>query len=136
VIGQPFVGPAGHLLNKIIAKPIPTDVPYLITNLVGCIPKEDSADKLAEPPDDAIEACSKRVLELVTISKPQLIVTVGKLPKKWLPIILKGCYKLGKDYKTVDIIHPAAILRMDVSQVGLAIQRSIVTLRDAIEDLV
>ena len=135
VIGQPFVGPAGHLLNKIIAKSIPTDIPYLITNLVGCIPKEDRADKSLEPPDYAIEACKAKVVELVKISKPKLIVTVGKLARKWLPIILKDHYKLGKDYKTVDIIHPAAILRMDVSQVGLAIQRSIVTLRDAVEDL-
>ncbi|MCK9568784.1 uracil-DNA glycosylase [Candidatus Pacearchaeota archaeon] len=139
LLGKPFSGPAGNLLNRMLAEALPPSVTYAITNLVGCIPKdtEEGAgkNKLGEPPTYAIEACKPRLVEIVQICQPKIIISVGKLAKKWLPILLADTYRLGEDYKTADIIHPAAILRADVSQQGLAIQRSLVTIQDAVEDL-
>lgn len=127
VLGKPFVGPAGHLLDLIInGASTENTFSYCLTNLVCCIPKDEEESKLGEPPEEAIKACSKRLTEFVRLCKPSLIVRVGKLSSKWVPVIT--C-------EQVDIIHPAAILRMDVSQQGLAMQRCIVALRDAVEEL-
>ncbi len=83
-------------------------------------------DKTGEPPEFAVRACAPRVHEVLKLCKPELVVLVGKHAEKYAP---KG------DWKTASIMHPAAILRMDVSQKGLAIQRTVVTLADAVEDL-
>lgn len=147
VIGQPFVGPAGHLLDEIMTRAgfDETDVGVrpvtrAFTNLVACIPKDESSgDKFTEPPLESIKACFPRLVELVRMAKPKLIITVGKLaakhvygqaqfdPVDWLPE--------NHFIQWEEIIHPAAILRMDLSQRGLQIQRTIVKLSDALETL-
>lgn len=129
IIGRPFVGPAGKLLDHIILQSglEMSNWRYAITNLVACMPKEDG--KKNEPPDWAIEACSQRLMEAIEMVRPCLIVRVGKLASK----------KVDKDkigISTIDMVHPASILRMDVSQKGLAVQRQVICLRDALENLV
>lgn len=127
VLGKPFCGPAGKLLDQIIERAIDAQYDYALTNLVACIPIGADGNKMQEPPEEAIEACKSRLKEFVEMCKPKLIVDVGKLAAKWGPA------KHGVD--SIQIIHPAAILRMDVSQRGLAIQRSIVTISDAVDEL-
>lgn len=150
VLGKPFVGPAGKLLDEIIAaaldkagaevdsggftpwgSPInvwsPADVRIAFTNLVACIPLGGDGAKTAEPTKESIEACRERLEEFITLAMPKLVVCVGKLAEKHLPIYWEG--------PKVEITHPAAILRADVSQKGLLIQKCIVTLADAVSDL-
>lgn len=121
VLGRPFVGPAGRLLDEMIASASPQSLKLAFTNLVGCIPLDDK--KTSEPSKESIKACAPRLLELTRMAKPKLIVLVGKLSVKYVSVP-KGCHK-------VEIIHPAAILRADISQQGLAIQRCVVALADA-----
>lgn len=129
VLGRPFVGPAGKLLDKIIKQTIDKQYDYAITNLVACIPLDSEGSKTAEPPKEAIIACRSRLQEFVVLTKPQLVVAVGGLAKK-------HCFfSLPDSPKVISIIHPAAILRMDISQKGLAVKRSIVTLEDAVNEL-
>lgn len=125
VIGKPFVGPAGKLLDGIIeeSQRQSCNFSFAITNLVACIPKDESNKKAVEPPNNCIRQCKPRLEECIKIFKPKLIIAVGKLSKKWLT-----------DYETIAIVHPAAILRMDVSQKGLAYQRSYLTIADAVEE--
>jgi uracil-DNA glycosylase len=118
VLGSPFVGPAGHLLDRIIEESIPDEVDYALTNLVACIPKDEDNDKVGEPPEEAINACAPRLKEFVRICRPNRVILVGTLAHK----------HFKEDVPTVKILHPAAILRLDVSQRGLAIQRSIVAI--------
>lgn len=127
VIGQPFIGPAGKLLDRIIKDALKDQWSYALTNLVGCIPIGEEGSKTAEPPKEAIMTCRPRLVDIIEICQPQLVVSVGTLAKKHLP---------GGDFATVSIIHPAAILRMDLSQKGLAIQRCIVELEMAASALV
>lgn len=216
VLGRPFVGPAGKLLDHIIEKGIDGQYDYAITNLVGCIPKpspprvvnmkreecdvridrksewgnpfligkdgnrleviaryaewlptqaklmrklpslsgkrlgchcspqpchgdvivalykqEVGTGKVAEPPEEAINACAPRVQELIKLVRPQLLVYVGKLAAQYAASYLLPVPRR----REIEIIHPAAILRMDISQQGLAVQRCIVALEDAIADL-
>jgi DNA polymerase len=123
VIGKPFVGPAGRLLDHIIEQSLDGQHDYTMTNIVCCIPK-DVGNAKGEPPKEAILACRPRLLEFIEICQPKLIVTVGLLSSKFLPI-LDNIRKIG-------ITHPAAILRMDASQQSLAIKRCVVAVEDAV----
>lgn len=132
VLGRPFVGPAGKILDQLIANAVSTAYRYAITNLVGCIPKDDDSEsKIPEPPDYAIKACASRLQEIVAIARPKLFVFVGKLAAKHFSPSQDYCEDERPEF--VEIIHPAAILRMDISQQGLAYQRSVIAVRDAIE---
>lgn len=126
VLGKPFVGPAGKLLDKIIESAL-NDRPIRValTNLVACIPLGDDGDKVKEPSREAIESCAPRLTELRRIANPQLIVCVGDLAEKW-------AVKPGGGVWLIKIIHPAAILRMDASQQPLAIKRAVVAISDAV----
>lgn len=155
VIGQPFVGPAGQLLGHIVRQAVPDHIRCAYTNLIACIPRGDDGWKVAEPSRECIKACRERLREFVRLVQPRLIVTVGSLatrelawggwefveggvPKKrfriqadlrlpWIPE--------GKQLQFLDVMHPAAILRANLAQQGLLIQRCIVALQNAVEDL-
>ena len=135
VIGQPFVGPAGQLLDSMIveAKMELDDLHnYLscaFTNLVACIPKGEDGKKFAEPDKSSIESCAPRLDEIYRIANPYNVVCVGRLAEKWVPKLI------NREQVTIcSIIHPAAILRMDASQKGLAIQRTTIAIRDVFLD--
>ena len=140
VIGQPFVGPAGKLLDEIVKRAWQgiTNISWAMTNLVACIPRDmDEGGKTAEPDVDSVQACAPRLQEFVIISKPRLIVCVGSVSRDWLDSKYKGNIRLEDDrglIQQVDIAHPAYILRLNVAQRGLAMQRCVVTIRNAIED--
>jgi hypothetical protein len=123
-LGRPFIGPAGKLLDRLIEQAWDGQYDYAITNLVGCIPLDNNNTKTAEPPEEAIKACEKRLEELVKISRATVLIKVGKLAEQHVDFF---------DIPSVAIVHPAAILRMDVSQQGLAIQRAIVALEGAMD---
>ena len=131
VIGIPFVGPAGHLLDYIIEQALDGQYDYCMTNLVACIPLDESGSKAGEPPAESIRACAPRLNELVIMCKPELVVFVGKLPEKWFD----SCVPNQQELRRVSLVHPAAILRAEEAQKGLAIQRNIVTLADAAAEI-
>jgi len=120
-IGKPFVGPAGRLLRKMIANGLSPKTRYCLTNLVACYPREAKEQGINEPPDECICACRKRLREFVRLCKPRGIVLVGKLAAKHVS---------GRPMEFVEILHPAAILRMDPSQQPLAIRRCILAIQE------
>jgi len=122
LFGVPFYGPAGKLLDKIIAKAwAGLSVSWGFTNLVACLPKE-SKEKGKEPPLWAIQACKKRLQQIVMLAQPKGVVCVGALAEKH--------FQPPKGAKHASIVHPAAILRADVSQKGLAVQQAVGTVFD------
>ena len=118
VLGQPFMGPAGKLLDSILKH---TDLKWALTNLVACFPKEIGKSGWHEPSKESIEACAPRLREFVGMCKPRVIVCVGGLAEMWAPRVLWKRYK--GEFR--NMIHPAAILRMDISQRSLAMKRCI-----------
>lgn len=131
-IGQPFKGPAGHLLDDIISK---TNIPVLqlktaFTNLVGCFPREAKREGHNEPSASQILACRGRLLDFIGIAKPLICIAVGKLSEKYMPeeVAMSGI-------KTIEIIHPAAILRMPMAQKSFAARKCIVQIDNIIEQL-
>jgi DNA polymerase len=142
-IGKPFIGPAGKLLDQIISDsilsipieepsvPEPTYLRYALTNLIGCIPADEDGQKTPEPKPVHIHACSPKLVEIISLAKPQAIVFVGKLSKKWgSPLVPSN------DIKVETIMHPAAILRSDISSRGLFIQQCVAKLIDLTMELV
>lgn len=128
VIGKPFVGPAGRLLDKTIITTLGEDISIAFTNLVSCIPKEDGEKR--EPTKEEILACGERLLEFYGMASPEYVVTVGTLSDKWVPKILEH-----DEDKTISIYHPAYILRLPITQRGLAQQRNESILLDLAEVL-
>ena len=124
VVGIPFTGPAGRLLDDIIVASLDDEQDCAMTNLVCCIPKDPGNIK-GEPPKEAILACRPRLLEFVDICHPKIIVCVGQLAQRWVSE-MRGIAQTA-------ITHPAAILRMEPAQKPLAIKRCVVAIRDAAE---
>jgi DNA polymerase len=136
VLGKPFAGPAGRLLEEMMHRAgIPVDPAQGVaafTNIVCCILRDDFGTKVAQPPKESIDACRERLKECIGIVKPECIIWVGQLAEKYGPM------GIPEDYHVVSIsaiIHPAAILRMGVAQQGLAFQRTVVALTDVMESL-
>lgn len=152
-IGVPFTGPAGHLLDHIVKSTLdkcgsevdtggcdpsgrwvsvwqPLDVRIAYTNLIACIPKDETGNKVGEPTKECIHACSPRLEEVFKLCRPALCVCVGQFAEKWVGTLFG--FSDATDF--THITHPAAILRADVSQQQLFIQRAIITLSDAVQD--
>lgn len=154
VSGLPFVGQAGELLDNplcipragIIQRALPgkmvngryrTDLRLGFANLLCCIPREADGGKAGEPPHDSIMACRSRLEDfIVEVARPCLIVAVGRHSEDYLKQGYKHSVKVPEGIKQIAIKHPAAILRMNLAQQGLEIQRCVVTISNAAEELV
>lgn len=132
--GIPFVpgAPAGSLLEHIVAEAF-ADHPKLriaYTNVVGCLPLDEEGTKNSTPPKECIDACLPRVMELITIGKPWIIVTVGALAKKHVVVDCLGGWPL-----VINIDHPAYIIRLPSYEQTSLVSRAIVTIQDALDTL-
>lgn len=141
-IGLPFVGPAGKLMDKIIRRSGLThcNLTHALANLVGCLPRDGVGKKAGEPEDDQIEQCQPRLEEFITwVAMPRLVVCVGKLADQWTEPGLKHSIHYDvhnpRGVSRVAINHPAFILRSNVAQQGLMVQRCVVTIATAAENL-
>lgn len=136
VTGKAFVGPAGKVLDDIIAKSL-GGLSYCLTNLVGCIPLDDELNKYPEPSIESIKACNPRLIELFRLCKPKLVVMLGKLARKHTPVpedFNLNWVRLDR-FVYLEIPHPAAILRMNKAQQGLEFRRCIREIQCAVSDV-
>jgi len=119
VKGRPFVGPAGKLLDSLLAAANLKREELYITNVVKCFPPNNS------PGEEEVKICTKNYLEKqIEIIKPEIIITLGNLATEW---VFKKC-KLktapmskihgsvflcgGNAVKyVIPMYHPAAALR-------------------------
>jgi len=130
-IGQPFMGPAGQLLDQIVERAVPVTMTTAYTNLCACLPREAKKTNDHRPEKAEIEACRPRLDEMLEICCPRLVVCVGKLAADWLN---EDMERAGTKY--VNIEHPAFILaHMPMAQKGFATMKCIIKIRNAIEDL-
>lgn len=145
VLGSPFVGPAGKLMDRIIDKALSIPgttgpgyhtMTHGLTNLVACIPREEDGGKAVEPGPEQIQSCAPRLREIAQMCRPRLIVCVGALSRDHLMKTgYKHTIKLGVAAKMIDIVHPAAILRANVAHQGLAVQKCVAAISTAVADI-
>lgn len=137
-IGRPFEGPAGKLLDDLICQDRPGVVQraglreaglrLLFANLVCCFPKEAKERGDNEPAREEVLACRPRLVELINIAQPRLIVCVGSMATEYVDH--------SDTVPCLDVVHPAFILaRMPQAQKGMAVQKMVVQLRRAAENI-
>ncbi len=110
--GEPFVGSAGKLLDRLLAEiGIARDDVY-IANVLKCRPPGNR-----DPQTDEIEACRDYLREQLKLIDPIVVVTLGNFATKLLLKRNVGITKLrGQVYPwwrryLVPTFHPAAALR-------------------------
>ncbi|MDI6792334.1 MAG: uracil-DNA glycosylase [bacterium] len=110
--GEPFVGPAGQLLTKMLAAIKLSREEVYITNVVKCHPPQNR-----NPHQDEIETCHPYLKAQLDIIRPKLILTLGNFATQTLLQTTEGITNLrGRffDYHGIKLLptfHPAALLR-------------------------
>ena len=114
--GEPFVGPAGKLLDDMLSIiDIDRETCY-IANIVKCRPPHNR-----DPFDHEQEACIEYLRKQVSLVRPRIIVCLGRIAAKK---ILYPDFKITMEHGTwiqrngiwmTAIYHPSALLR-DVSK--------------------
>ena len=110
--GIPFVGAAGHLLDKyLFAVDIPREDVY-IANVLKCRPPHNR-----DPLPDEEEACLDHLRNQLNLINPDLIVCLGRISAMRL---IKPDFRITREHGTffqkgryaiTAVYHPAALLR-------------------------
>lgn len=120
--GEPFVGRAGALLDKIIAAMGFSRQTVYIANIVKCHPMKNPSNPELKtndrpPTQDEMQACKPYLDKQIEIIAPKVIVTLGSSSTKALLQTeetissLRGKFKEYHGIKLMPTYHPAALLR-------------------------
>ena len=109
--GRPFVGPAGQLLEGLLASIGTNRDKVFIANMVKCRPP-DNRDP--QPPE--IAACSKYLDRQIELINPKLIITLGRFSLgRFFPgesvTRARGQLRQKNGLRIFPVMHPAAALR-------------------------
>lgn len=110
-LGEPFVGAAGQLLNRMLGEIGLEREDVYIANVVKCRPPGNR-----DPEPDEIEACTPWLIEQISLIQPQVIVTLGNFATKFVLDTTTGITRLrGQVHEwhgrtVIPTFHPAAIL--------------------------
>ena len=112
LIGEPFAGEAGQVLNRIItAMELKLEDVY-ICNVVKCRPPGNR-----DPESDEIEACAPFLLRQIQSIHPEVVVALGKFASQTLLGVKEPISKLRgtfRDFHGIPLIpthHPSYLLR-------------------------
>ncbi len=117
--GEPFVGRAGKLLDKILAAMELSRNEVYIANILKCRPPNNR-----DPLPDEMEKCFPYLREQVRLIRPKMICALGRIAGQAL---LKTSTPLGRlrgqwhEYEGIPTIvtyHPAALLRFPTYKKG------------------
>ena len=100
--GLPFCGQSGRLFMQALRESLPPAMTIFITNTVGCRPTNSKDGDNRQPREDEVTACYWRLKEIITITRPKLVLLLGKVPQKYYSDVLDNAHS---------IYHPAFILR-------------------------
>ncbi len=110
--GEPFVGRAGKLLDKILASIDLDRQKVYIANIVKCRPPNNR-----DPEPDEMETCMPYLFEQISMIDPEFIVCLGRvaaqaLLQSKLPLgKLRGDFHDWHERSVLVTYHPAALLR-------------------------
>lgn len=110
--GLPFVGKAGHLLNRMLQSIGLSPEEVYMANVLKCRPPNNR-----DPQTDEIEQCREYVLRQVEMVAPQLILAVGRFSAGFLLASSSPLHQMRHkihDFHGVPVLvtyHPAYLLR-------------------------
>lgn len=141
IIGKPFMGPAGQLLDHIVEQIIyryGMALRFAFTNVVCCIPRDEDGNKAHEPVPEEVDACRPRLEEFIRVADGwktlRLIVGVGNTAADAFDDKLRRHTKLHRPIDVVAIKHPSHILQKPTAARPLLIQQAIVQVVNALEE--
>lgn len=118
--GEPFVGRAGQLLDKMLyAVDLDRHKNVYITNIVKCRPPKNR-----DPQEDEQDACIGYLREQTRLIRPKIIVTLGRIAGMKL---IKPDLRITREHGTIierkgihmmPMLHPAALLRNPAQMEG------------------
>jgi len=131
--GEPFVGKAGQLLNKMIEAMGYARADVYICNVIKCRPPGNR-----NPEPDEVSKCEPFLKQQLAAIRPRMIVTLGKFAAQCLlrdetPISrLRGNFRTYEGIPLMPTFHPAYLLRdpskkketwTDLKEVNAALKR-------------
>ncbi len=111
--GRPFVGPAGKLLDQLLAGVGMKRSDVYITNMVKCRPADNR-----DPYPGELQACAKHLDRQIELIQPNVIVTLGRhslarfFPKETIGKARGKARNVG-NVTVFPVYHPAAALRQE-----------------------
>ncbi|MDA8227611.1 MAG: uracil-DNA glycosylase [Desulfitobacterium hafniense] len=108
--GQPFVGPAGRILNKVLEEAGINREDVYITSVVKCRPPKNRLPKKEE-----VTACVPYLEQQIKLINPKIIVCLGSLAAKTIidPKLkitqARGQWLEKNGVKMIPTYHPASI---------------------------
>jgi DNA polymerase len=109
--GEPFVGAAGQLLNRLLEGIGLAREDVYIANVLKSRPPGNR-----DPEPDEIEACTPWLVEQISIIQPRLIMTLGNFATKYVLQTTQGITRMRGTVHSwhgrtvIPTFHPAAIL--------------------------
>ena len=110
--GEPFVGRAGQLLNKIIEAVGMKREEVYICNILKCRPPGNRDPQISE-----METCTPYLYKQIELIKPKFIICLGRISAQWLLKTNESLNVLREkvlDFHGAKLLvtyHPAALLR-------------------------
>ncbi|MDL2234018.1 uracil-DNA glycosylase [Ruminococcaceae bacterium OttesenSCG-928-L11] len=133
--GEPFVGQAGMLLDKmLIAAGFSRKSNVYIANVVKCRPPQNR-----DPAAEEISACLDHLREQFRIIRPQIVVCLGRIAAQTL---INPNFRVTREHGQftqkngvwfMGTYHPAALLRYPANKVDSF--ADLLQLRDLVEEL-
>lgn len=125
IVGEPFVGPAGELLDTIIEDAVKSlnvdsdDFRIAFTNVVCCFPGKRAPEKVE------IRNCKERLVEFLGIAAPKILVCVGDIAFRACP----------PHNNAMTMRHPAWILRQTEKTYGAEYARAVLKVETALREV-
>ena len=118
--GEPFVGAAGQLLNRLLGEIGLSREEVYIANVIKCRPPNNR-----DPAPDEVDSCKGYLRAQITLIDPSVVVPLGNFATKLLMRTEKGITRLrGHAYPwwqgrtLIPSYHPAAALRSGDRLIG------------------
>jgi DNA polymerase len=111
--GEPFVGKAGQLLNRLLAKMGLSREDVYIANVVKCRPPGNR-----NPEAEEMAACLPFLIQQIQAIRPKIIVTLGAIATHALlqtkaPLNrLRGGWQQWRGIRVMPTFHPSYLLRV------------------------
>lgn len=112
--GEPFVGAAGQLLNKILAAIGFKREEVYIANIIKCRPPQNR-----DPEPEEIAECAPHLMQQIELIRPKLILVLGRIAAQALLGVQDSLSNLrtrSHSYLDIPVVvtyHPAALLRSE-----------------------
>lgn len=102
LLGEPFIGQSGKLLDAMLLDAGFGSTKYFVTNSVLCRPCDSIGGDSREPAEVEVLTCKENILQIYFRVNPKVVIFVGKIAEKY--------YKNEFPF-SFSILHPSFVLR-------------------------